>query len=43
MFGVEIHRVVKSLARVSKMEWRYIIYIRRDQGVWIRKKVLFVG
>ena len=43
MLGIDIHRVVKSLARISKVEWRNVIYTGRDQEVWMGRKTLSVG
>jgi len=28
--GIEIHRVVKNLVRISEVEWRSVIHTRKD-------------
>ena len=37
MLGIEIYKVDKSLARISEIEWKDLIYTRKGQRVQIRK------
>jgi len=43
MSEMKVHGVVKGLVRISEVEQRNVIYIRRDQKVQIREEVLSVG
>jgi len=43
MSEIGIYGVVKSLVRKSKIKWRHVIYIRRDQKIQIRKEILFIS